>query len=239
MTATELPDSPARTGPGAAENRRVRRVLVVDDQPLFREALAGYLAGTPDFEVVAQTAPRADLMASFRPRPELVLVGVNGRTGAGMELVHQLLERHPDLVVAVLSDGDSRLDDARVVTDAVRGGVAAWVPKAEPAKRLLAVLRELRPGDCYLPPALLGRVVRAAGAGRARVDGALAALTPREREILQHMVDGAGREEIATRLYLSPNTVRTHTQNVLAKLGVHSVVEAVALALREGLRPSI
>lgn len=237
MTSTGLPDR-TRAGAGATEPQRLRRVLVVDDQPLFREALAGYLAGTPDFEVVAQTAPRADLLAAARSRPELVLVGVNGRTGAGMELVHRLLERHPDLVVAVLSDGDSRLDDARVVTDAVRGGVAAWVPKAEPAKRLLAILRELRPGDCYLPPALLGRMVRAAAPGRAEAHGALAALTPREREVLQHMVDGAGREEIANRLYLSPNTVRTHTQNVLAKLAVHSVVEAVSVALREGLRPS-
>lgn len=225
-------------GTGASEPRRLRRVLVVDDQPLFREALAGYLASTPDFEAVAHSAPGPDLLRRAGSGAELVLVGVNGRTGAGMELVHQLLEQQPDLVVAVLSDGDSRLDDARVVTDAVRGGISAWVPKAEPARRLLGILRELRPGDCYLPPPLLGRVVRASRASRARGAGALAALTPREREVLQQMVDGADREEIATRLFLSPNTVRTHTQNVLAKLDVHSVVEAVAVAMREGLRPS-
>ena len=99
----------------------------------------------------------------------------------------------------------------------------------------------LRPGDCYLPPRLLGRAVLALvrALQPPMESGPPGALTPREREVLQCMVDGGGRELIASPLCLSPNTIRTHAQNVLGKLGVHSVVEAVAVGMRCGMRPSM
>jgi len=218
---------------------RPRRVLLIDDQPMVSEALAGYLATQPDLLVIGQVRLGVEALAAVTARrPDLVLLGIGDRAD-DLDLVSSLLERSPDLLVAVLSDDIDDPDPERV-SEAVRRGIAAWVSKSESAERLLGILRDLQPGDCYLPPRLLGRAVRALlRASRAGlVSGPLAVLTPREREVLQHMVDGAGRDEIAGRLYLSPNTVRTHTQNVLAKLDVHSVVEAVAVGLRCGLRPA-
>ncbi|MGH8967660.1 MAG: response regulator transcription factor, partial [Actinomycetes bacterium] len=93
----------------------------------------------------------------------------------------------------------------------------------------------------WIPPEVLGEVLRRVVAGDAEPEAGrrmLAVLTPREREVLQCMVDGLGRAEIAGRLGLSANTVRTHTQNLLAKLDTHSALEAITLAMRCGMRPS-
>jgi len=215
------------------------RVVLIDDHPMFAEALASYLDSQPDFAVVARIASGERIPGGAGPAPDLALIGVTGATGAGLAQVRDVLLKYPQMVVAVLSDAAGSADDAQVVIQAIRLGVAAWVSKSEPADRLLDILRQLKPGDCHLPPALLGRVVRASMAGhRATEAGPLAVLTPREREVLQHLVNGSERAEIAARLFLSPNTVRTHTQNLLGKLSVHSVLEAVAVGLRSGLRPA-
>ena len=93
-------------------------------------------------------------------------------------------------------------------------------------------------GEAWLSPELLGRVLTDLTSRATGQHNPLTVLTARESEVLQCMVDGLGRPEIAVRLGLSANTVRTHTQNLIAKLGAHSTLESVALALRHGLRAS-
>jgi len=114
----------------------------------------------------------------------------------------------------------------------VRAGTAAWVRKDESLNHLLHVMRGVVEGETWLPRAEMGAVLRLLLEDRERQresDRLLAALTPREREILSCLADGAGRHDVAERLHLSANTVRTHLQNLMAKLGVHSTLEAVAL----------
>ncbi|HEY6793133.1 MAG TPA: response regulator transcription factor [Kineosporiaceae bacterium] len=214
-----------------------RRVLLVDDQPMVTEALAVALDEQPDLQVVGRASTRAAALAAVRAlRPDVVTIEVELRDGSGFEALADLRREDPDLLVVVLS----QTDDAAAVAEGLRRRVSAWVAKTEPVQHLLDVLRSLRPGDCYIPPALLPGAVRVlVQANEASVPGGpLDALTPREAEVLGCMVDGLAREEIAARLHLSPHTIRTHTQNLLAKLGVHSVVEAVALAMQSGLRPT-
>ena len=100
------------------------------------------------------------------------------------------------------------------------------------------MIRAVARGDGWIPPNLLRAVLRRLTTPDTPGPDAFAGLTEREREVLQCLVDGLSRAEIANRLYVSTNTVRTHTQNVLAKIGRHSVLEAVSFALRSGLRPS-
>ena len=231
----DLPHGPARAPAPVAT--AVRRVVLVDDQPMFTEALTVALDEQADLRVVGQARTRPAALAAVRAlRPDVVVVEVELRDGAVFDLLAELRGDHPDLLLVVLSQSD----DVAAVAAALRCGVSAWVPKAEPVQHLLAVIRGLRPGDCYIPPAMLADAVRLLirGSSTAAPDGPLAVLTPREAEVLNCMVDGLGREEIAASLHVSPHTVRTHTQNLLAKLGVHSAGEAVALGMRCGLRPT-
>jgi DNA-binding NarL/FixJ family response regulator len=104
------------------------------------------------------------------------------------------------------------------------------------------VIRGVARGETWLPPAESGNVLRLLMAERQQQednDGLLAALTPREREVLACLAEGAGRREVAERLHLSANTVRTHLQNLMAKLGVHSTLEAVAMSRTQLEHPGV
>jgi DNA-binding NarL/FixJ family response regulator len=214
-----------------------RRVLVIDDQPMFIEALAVALDAEPDLEFVGQARTRASAGAAVRAlRPDVVTIEVGLPDGWGLDLLGDLRRDHPDLLLVALSQSE----DTAVVSEALRLEVSAWVSKVEPLRHLFTVIRDLGPADCVVPPALLRGAVRhlVHDGDAARPQGALADLTPREGEVLHCMVDGLGRDEIAARLHVSPHTVRTHTQNLLAKLGLHSSVEAVAVGMRHGMRPT-
>ncbi|MFF4651227.1 LuxR C-terminal-related transcriptional regulator [Streptomyces sp. NPDC001380] len=132
-------------------------------------------------------------------------------------------------------------DDPRRAVRALQAGAGAWLPRDCPRDRLTAVVRGVLRDETHLPPALLTGVVRelvATRTDRAENRRLLDTLTPRERQVLRCMVDGLGRQAAAERLHLSPHTVRTHVQNVLGKLGVHSALAAVALARRAGMSPA-
>lgn len=209
------------------------RVLVVDDQPLFAEALSAWLSREPDVQVVAaaQTVAAArDLLAGTPV--DVVLVDLDLGDESGIDLLDHVRDHHPGARPVVLTASTS--PDA--LADAVRRGAASWLPKTADGGTLTRVVRGVLRGECWIPPELLGGLLRTLterpGAGWAD------RLTVRERQILQCLVDGLTRDEIADRLFLSANTVRTHTQNLLAKLSVHSVLEAVALGLRHGMRPA-
>jgi DNA-binding NarL/FixJ family response regulator len=132
----------------------------------------------------------------------------------------------------VLSDG-TRSDN--LACTAVRAGVRGWVPKDSSMEHLLAVIRGVRRGETWIPPPLLTRVLAELVTMRDKIEednGRLANLTAREREVLNCLAAGLSRAEIGRRLYLSTNTVRTHVQNLMTKLDVHSSVAAVALVHR-------
>ncbi|MCW2605113.1 MAG: two component transcriptional regulator, LuxR family [Pseudonocardiales bacterium] len=127
----------------------------------------------------------------------------------------------------------ARKGDEGRATDVLRAGVRAWVERSDSTEKLLAVIFGVMRGETWVPPRLLTDVL-ASYVQKARVltphQRALSTLTPREREILDAMADGCSRAEIAQRFFLSPNTVRTHAQNILRKLDVSSAVGAVAIA---------
>jgi DNA-binding NarL/FixJ family response regulator len=131
-------------------------------------------------------------------------------------------------------------DDPHRAAVALQAGASGWVAKDCSLSRLLAVVRGVLRDETHLPPALLTGVLReltAARRHRTESEQLVESLTPREQEVLRCMVAGLGRKAVAERLFLSPHTVRTHMQNVLGKLGVHSTLAAVALARRAGVGP--
>ncbi|MBL3667605.1 response regulator transcription factor [Streptomyces sp. M2CJ-2] len=236
------------------------RVLVVDDHRIFAESLAAALAAEPDVEVSAAGSGPAALRCLERAvgegrRFDVVLVDADlggtvtaGRSAVpvqaadedglvdGMSLVSGVRSVHPQVRIVVLAEKD----DPRRAALALQAGAGGWVAKDCSLSRLLTVIRGVLRDETHLPPALLTGVLReltAARKHRTESERLVEALTPREREVLRCMVAGLGRKAVAERLYLSPHTVRTHMQNVLGKLGVHSTLAAVALARRAGVGP--
>ncbi len=125
-----------------------------------------------------------------------------------------------------------------MIASAIDAGASGYVPKTHAADELVSVIRRAAAGEMVLPSkdigAILGRLQKVR---EIRTDeGQLVArLTPRELEVLQSLADGKSTDEIAQALFISPRTVRSHVKNVLAKLGVHSKLEAVTMALRYGV----
>ncbi|MFD9127902.1 LuxR C-terminal-related transcriptional regulator [Kitasatospora sp. NPDC059571] len=155
----------------------------------------------------------------------------------GITLTARVCRSHPALRAVVLATAD---DPQRAVR-ALQAGAAGWVARESSLARLMTVIRGVLRDETHLPPALLTGVVReltSARRDRTESERLVGTLTPREEEVLRCMVAGLGRQAVAERLYLSPHTVRTHMQNVLGKLGVHSTLAAVAVARRAGLTPS-
>jgi DNA-binding NarL/FixJ family response regulator len=222
-----------------SENREVAhvRLMVVDDDALFTDALVGRLASEDGFEVLpaAQNARQAyAILATAHPDVAVLDVALGGDTG--IEVLDHIHVWHPSTRPLVLS-ATAGVDP---VVDAVRHGTLAWVPKTAGGDLIVEVIRLVARGEAWIPPALLADVLRSLVAVR-DADGTpdpLVGLSSREREILQCMVDGLGRAQTAMRLGVSTNTVRTHIRRLLTKLALHSTLEAAATALRAGMRPS-
>ncbi|MFF3628476.1 LuxR C-terminal-related transcriptional regulator [Streptomyces sp. NPDC002164] len=240
------------------------RVLVVDDHRIFAESLAAALAAEPDVEVSAAGSGPAALRCLERAAAEgrgydvmLIdaelgaLAAVGGRRAPapvpapragettpvdGISLVAGVHSARPSVRTVVLAEKD----DPHRAALALQAGASGWVAKDCSLQRLLTVVRGVLRDETHLPPALLTGVLReltAARRHRTESERLVESLTPREREVLRCMVAGLGRKAVAERLFLSPHTVRTHMQNVLGKLGVHSTLAAVALARRAGIGP--
>ena len=162
--------------------------------------------------------------------------GSGGPAPGGIPLVVRVRNDHPAVRTVVLAERD----DARQAAAALQAGAGGWVAKDCSLSRLLQVIRGVLKDETHLPPALLTGVLKELTASRkhrTESERLVESLTPREREVLRCMVAGLGRKAVAERLYLSPHTVRTHMQNVLGKLNVHSTLAAVALARRAGVGP--
>ena len=211
------------------------RVLVVDDHPLFAEALAARLGCEPGMSVPASagTVDRALALIDQDP-PTVVLLDLVLGEDSGLTVLRAIRREHPQVAVVMLS-ASSGIEQ---VVEAIRLGARAWVPKLVDAQQLIKVIHSVALGGGWLPDDLLGAVLDRLTLVEEHTPDVLVALTTRERQVLQCMIDGLPRADIAGRLFLSPNTVRTHTQNLLAKLDCHSLLEAVALARRSGMRPS-
>ncbi len=210
-------------------------VLVVDDHALFADALQARLAREPDLgpvSVAYKARQAIDQIAATCPA--VVILDVFLADGTGLDLLEDIRAESPDSKVVMLTAVES-VDE---VVTAVWRGARAWLPKTTDIGHLVRVIRGVHRGEAWVAPDLLGWVLTDLTSRTVAQPSPLARLTMREREVLQCMVNGLSRTEIAARLQVSANTVRTHTQNLMAKLGAHSTLEAVALALRSGVRAS-
>ena len=213
------------------------RVLLADHHRSFVEALAMQLSTEPTLDVVG-VAVRPDEVAAAAVHDQGVDVAVLAidDTDAGfLDVAPQLRLEWPGLGLVAVS-GD---DDPALLLRAVKQGFRGWITKEAGVQELLDVVTGVSRGETRIPPRLVTRLLHSLLEDDTEHQDAAqrcSTLTHREREVLAALSRGATRTEIAEELAISTNTVRTHTQRILAKLEVHTSVAAVAIARRASLR---
>jgi DNA-binding NarL/FixJ family response regulator len=205
-------------------------VLIADQELTFAEVLAARLGDEDDLEVTGAVRAQALGPALLVRKPaDVMLLDGDLPGGAANRLCGGLPGGGPPSGVIMLSYSS---EPERIV-QAFRGGASAWVRKDSSLEHLLRVIRGVARGECWLPPGETAEVMQLlmqGGQRRRESELLLARLTARERAVLACLVGGAAhRDAVAEQLHLSVNTVRTHMQNLMPKLGVHSMLEAVAL----------
>jgi DNA-binding NarL/FixJ family response regulator len=204
-------------------------VFVADQERTFADVLASRLEAEDDMEVVGVQVKAPSPWLTTGKSADVIVLDGDMPGEATNRLCEELSERDERTRVVALSYSS---EPERVV-QALQAGAAAWVRKDESLDHLLRVIRGVAGGETWLPPREAGDIVMFLLAERDRHrknERLLASLTPRERTVLACLAEGAGHRDVATQLHLSVTTVRTHLHNLMTKLGVHSAVEAVALA---------
>lgn len=212
------------------------RVLLVDDQTLFRESLAMLLAAYSDLEVVGEAPNGAVALERIADlRPHVVLMDLRMPVLDGVAATRQLRAAFPDVQVIALTTFD---DDADVFA-ALGAGALGYLLKDVSGETLVAAVRAAARGESLLQPRIATRVVQELSRRVAIIAPAsqplAEPLSPREREILHLLADGATNREIAATLVLAEGTVKNHLTNILGKLGARDRAQAVLLARDLGL----
>jgi two-component system response regulator NreC len=210
------------------------RVVVVDDHTLIRQGIVGLLESQPDIDVVGQGGSGAEaIVLAGDLRPDVVLLDVSMPGMTGFAAAKEIKSRRPETAILFLTIHD-RED---YLYQALRAGASGYVLKGADVNDLLAALRSAHRGEVYLSPsvakALVGDYLRRAreGDAEASTDG----LTEREREILLLIAQGRTTAEIAAELVLSPHTVQSHRDHIMAKLDLHSKAALTKYAIARGL----
>jgi DNA-binding NarL/FixJ family response regulator len=206
----------------------VIKVVVVDDQQIVREGFGALLNTQPDLEVVATAADGAEaLRVCEEHAPDVVLMDVRMPVMDGIEATRRL-----DSKVLVLTTFD--LDE--YVYDALIAGASGFLLKDVPAERLFDAVRVIAAGEALLAPNITRRLIGEFARQKPRpAPDALRELTPRETEVLRLIAEGLSNAEIAARLVVSDETVKTHVSRVLFKLGLRDRTQAVITAYESGL----
>lgn len=209
----------------------MRRVLIADDHPLFREGLHAALSAITDVDVVGEAVDGLDAVEqATQLRPDVVVLDLHMPALSGVEACRRIRRAAPEAAVLVLTmvEGDAS------VSAALRAGAHGYLLKGAERAEIARALDVVSHGGIYLPAALAGRMPHLLGHGSAS-DGGFSQLTPREREILALVASGLSNTAIAERLYLSPKTVRNLISTVLGKLHARDRNHAIRLAQDAGL----
>jgi len=205
------------------------RVLVADDHPLYREALADTVRQRPDLELVAKVASGREALAEIRDAPpDVAVLEVKMPDLDGTDLVDAVTRDDLPTRVVLLS----AFVDSALAYRALGVGAAGYLSKDSTGERICDAIAAVSRGETVLDPEVQAGVAHEI---RLRVEDERPALTSREREILRLTADGCSAPQIAEQLYLSPTTVRTHLQHLYDKLGVSDRAAAVAEAMRQRL----
>jgi DNA-binding NarL/FixJ family response regulator len=206
------------------------RVLIVDDHEMLADSLRRVLDSASDIEVVGVVGTVSDAVSgAAQLLPDVVLMDYQLPDGDGVTAVVRIKREEPSTQVVLLTGSG---DDEQLARRAFEAGCSGFLGKSSPVDGLLTAVRTAHGGTISIAPSMLLRLLPKEKRQR---QGNAPILSDRELEVLSVMAEGASNKEIASSLYVSLNTVRKHTQNIIRKLGAHSKHEAVIVAGRKGL----
>jgi len=211
-------------------------ILLVDDQPLFREGLRTLLSVQPDLKVVGEAGDGEEAIKLCRTlKPLVVLMDLQMPVLDGVEATRRLHHEQPDSRVIVLTT----FDDDEMVFDGLRAGALGYLLKDAPSEKLAEAIRAAARGESFLQPSIAAKVVaefaRLTTKRSPPAQALIEPLSDREQEILALIATGATNREIGNRLFLAEGTVKNHVTNVLGKLGVRDRTQAALKAREMGL----
>ena len=227
---------PRTCGGIVADGSRPVTLLICDDHRVLTDALAIVVGLDDGLELVAPPSqdPQSAIALCAEFLPDVVLMDVDLKAEmSGIDATRAIKENSPATKVIIMTAHD----DDRLLVDAVEAGASGFLSKDDAAQEVLAAVKAAADGEVLIDPATLARLLPQVAREREMKRDALALLndlTDREREILSLLAQGMRNDDIAAKLYISPQTVQTHVRNILGKLRVHSKLEAVAFAVRYG-----
>ena len=212
------------------------RILLVDDQPLFREGLRTLLSVHSDFEVVGEAGNGEEALKLVRSLlPSVVLMDLQMPVLDGVAATRRLKAEQPQCRVIVLTT----FDDDEMVFDGLRAGALGYLLKDAPSEKLSEAIRLAARGESFLQPSVAAKVVaefaRLTSKPAMHAKALVEPLSDRELEILRLITDGASNREIAGTLFLAEGTVKNHVTNIPGKLGVRDRTQAALKARDTGL----
>ncbi|MEU6550372.1 response regulator transcription factor [Streptomyces sp. NPDC046915] len=212
------------------------RVLIADDQQMVRQGFTVLLNTQPDIDVVGQAVDGLDAIGQVAElAPDVVLMDIRMPELGGIEATGRITAEHPDIRVLVLTTFD--LDE--YVYEALRAGASGFLLKDASADQLAEAVRVVAAGDALLAPGITRRLIaefsRLDGSRRAPLKQRVGGLTERETEVLALIAQGLSNAEIAERLVVAEQTVKTHVGRILVKLGLRDRTQAAVFAYESGL----
>ena len=211
------------------------RIMIVDDQVLFREGLRTLLSVQPEFEVVAEAGNGLDAIQLVSElHPELVLMDLRMPVMDGVSATLKLHEEFPDVKVIVLTT----FDDDENVFDGLRAGAVGYLLKDVSSVKLFEAVHAAANGEYFLLPSITAKIVsefKRITSPQVATKEIVEPLSGRELEILRLVSDGLSNKQIAEKLVIAEGTVKNHLSNILAKLSAHDRLQAVLLAKKLGL----
>jgi DNA-binding NarL/FixJ family response regulator len=212
------------------------KLVIADDQALFREGLRTLLSIHPDIDVVGEAAIGDEAVALVEElRPNVVLMDLRMPGLDGIQATAHIRERWPEIPVLVLTTFD---DDSNLF-GALKAGAAGYLLKDVSSETLLSAIQAAARGESFLQSTVTGRVVAAFArlmeSGGPKAEALVLPLSPREREIMSLLGSGASNKEIADRLNLAEGTVKNHVTNILTKLDVRDRTQAAIRARQLGI----
>jgi DNA-binding NarL/FixJ family response regulator len=204
------------------------RILIVDDHKMFAEGIARQLGAETDLQIVGCAfSAREGIRKAESTRPHVAIVDCTLSDSDGCGAI-ELLAVNPSIRVLMLTGPQ----DERLVVSAIDAGCSGFLTKHADTAELIAAIRQLAAGESYIPSHLLSLLLPRLGTNHRDLGKDLSS---REREVLELLATGAPTTKIADQLFVSVTTVRNHVQRILVKLSAHSKLEAVAIAVREGV----
>ena len=216
----------------AAHSRPIR-VLLVDDHQLLTGSLSALLSHEPDITVAGIAASVAEAKAMARDQVDVVLMDYRLPDGTGAEATRAIKARWPSARVVMLT----AINDDETILESIQAGADGYLTKDRAVDDVVGAVRAAHAGETLMPRSVIVNIARRVGVARDKETDRRQTdpLTPREHEVLRALTEGLSTREICERLFIAPNTLRTHVQNIMGKLRVHSKLEAVAFAIRNRL----